>query len=172
MSMVQRLVGPNRLSAMALGDEVGVPPSTLSRWLREAGTVSSMKHSQSKEHRGEPARAVPSKRRSPQERFRLLLEATGLSEDELGAFLRREGLNETQITQWRAAALQGLREPSMRGRSPKDKEIRKLQSELRRKDKALAETAALLVLRGKAEALWGEGGANIRTKSDKRPSRS
>jgi hypothetical protein len=32
-----------------------------------------------------------------------------------------------------------------------------LERELRRKDKALAETAALLTLRKKAQAIWGDG---------------
>jgi len=36
------------------------------------------------------------------------------------------------------------------------KQINQLEKELRRKDKALAETAALLVLRKKANAIWGE----------------
>jgi transposase len=31
-----------------------------------------------------------------------------------------------------------------------------LEQELRRKERALAETAALLVLRKKAQAIWGE----------------
>ena len=40
----------------------------------------------------------------------------------------------------------------------KDKEIRRLQKDLSRKEAALAETAALLVLRKKAEAIWGDSG--------------
>ena len=38
----------------------------------------------------------------------------------------------------------------------KDKRIKELERELRRKDKALAETAALLVLKKKAQAIWGD----------------
>lgn len=38
----------------------------------------------------------------------------------------------------------------------KDKEIKKLQNELKRKEAALAETAALIVLRKKAQAIWGD----------------
>lgn len=42
---------------------------------------------------------------------------------------------------------------------PERKRLRELEKELRRKDRALAEAAALLVLRKKAAAIWGEGGA-------------
>jgi hypothetical protein len=57
-----------------------------------------------------------------------------------------------------------------RRRDPHSKVVRKLEAELRRKDKALAETAALLVLQGKAEALWGGGGDATPRKSGKKPS--
>lgn len=39
----------------------------------------------------------------------------------------------------------------------RDREIKRLEVELRRKEAALAETAALLVLRKKANAIWGDG---------------
>jgi len=47
------------------------------------------------------------------------------------------------------------------GKRPKERNgegqrIRELEAELRRKEKALAETAALLVLKKKAQAIWGE----------------
>ena len=38
------------------------------------------------------------------------------------------------------------------------KKTRRLEKELRRKDKALAEAAALLVLQKKAQAIWGDDG--------------
>ena len=58
-----------------------------------------------------------------------------------------------------------------RGRSPEQKRIRQLERELDRKDKALAETAALLVMLKKAEALWGDEGVGTREKSAKKRSR-
>jgi transposase-like protein len=95
---------------------------------------------------------------SAEERLRVVIESSGLGDDELGAFLRREGLHEVQLEQWRKDALQGL---STRGRksgskSPEKMRIRELEKQLRRKEKALAETAALLVLKKKAAAIWGD----------------
>lgn len=95
---------------------------------------------------------------TPEERLRAVQEANALSDQELGEFLRREGLHEADLTQWRRAALEGLT-PSRERRgkkSPEKKRIAQLEKELRRKDKALAETAALLVLKKKVQAIWGD----------------
>ncbi|MDQ2890478.1 MAG: hypothetical protein M3R65_07970 [Gemmatimonadota bacterium] len=91
------------------------------------------------------------------EKLRVLTETSGLSESDLGALLRREGLHETQLMEWRQAAEAALAEVP-RGRvKPSDETVRdarqtalrikELAREVRRKDKALAETAALLVLK-------------------------
>jgi len=166
LQMVQRLVGPHRVSASALSAEVGVPQSTLSRWLRDARTMGPMTDDTRHDDSHKPPR-----RRSPEERLRVVLEASELEGEELGAFLRAEGVHEAQLAQWRDAALAGVKGASKRkGRSPEAKRIRKLEAEIRRKDKALAETAALVVLQGKAEALWGEGGENTKRKSGKKRS--
>ena len=47
------------------------------------------------------------------------------------------------------------------------RKVRELEKELRRKDKALAEAAALLVLQKKAQALWGDEDDDTGPKSDK-----
>ena len=82
------------------------------------------------------------------------------TEGELGSWLRCKGLTQAHLEQWqealeeRAAAVFAPREPRVSGESRK--RVKELERELRRKDKALAETAALLVLQGKMEALWAE----------------
>jgi hypothetical protein len=89
--------------------------------------------------------------------MRLVLEASRLSEAELGAFLRREGLHEAELDEWRDAMMSGLKPAaSKRARSEEGRRVRELEKELRRKDKALAEAAALLVLQKKVRALWGD----------------
>ena len=86
-----------------------------------------------------------------------VLEAASLSEDALGGFLRRKGLYRTHLEQWRQQMLHGLEVKKRRSKSPaKDRQLRELEKELRRKDAALAETAALLVLKKKAQAIWGD----------------
>ena len=149
--MVQRLSPPGAITAMALSREVGVSQSQLSRWLRSARTVSSVKKDRPSD------RVVPSSSsaRPASEKFRIVMAAAALGPDELGAFLRREGVHEAELEQWRSAvseaaqtALEGGngRAPSRGGDS---KRVKELERELRRKDKALAEAAALLVLQKK-----------------------
>lgn len=170
MKMIHRLTGPERISATALSAEVGVPQSTLSRWLREAATVSSMVKTKNDEAATQPVKRPQDW--SPEERLRVVVAAGELGEAQLGAFLRREGLHEAILTQWRRAALNALKNPGTNARKglQPSRQIRKLEAELRRKDKALAETAALLVLQGKAEALWGGGGGATPKKSGKKSS--
>lgn len=149
--MVQRLSAPNAISAIRLSKEVGVSQSQLSRWLLQARTVASMRE-------GRPSDRVvqaSGSARSASEKLRIVMAAAALGPDDLGAFLRREGVHEAELEQWRAAVLEagqvalegsGGRAP---GRSSEGKRVKELERELRRKDKALAEAAALLVLQKK-----------------------
>ena len=83
---------------------------------------------------------------TPQEKYNLVLEARTLAESELGAFLRRKGVHEAHLTQWRQMMLSALKtqKPQAGGqKSPENRRIRQLENELSRKEKALAEAAAL-----------------------------
>ena len=148
--MIVKMTGPNGRSANSLSKEVGVAQGTLSRWLR-AGKVSPMSE----------RRDGRRKRWSPSEKLRVVMAATAAGESGLGELLRREGLHEADIESFReevmSAAAEGFeaRRPKRRGVSPEQKRIRALEKELLRKEKALAEAAALLVLRGKMQAFFG-----------------
>ena len=149
-TMVRRMAGPNGLTASALERETAIPQETLSRWLRAAGSVASMTES------NEPAERRPSDI-SAEEIFVIVTEAAGLSDEELGAYLRGKGLHATHLEQWRAQIMAGLTAPARRpARSAEVQRIKELERELRRKDKALAETAALLVLQKKMREIWGD----------------
>ena len=84
------------------------------------------------------------------EKLQAVIEAAGFPEAELGSFLRRQGLHEAQLQQWRQQVLAGLEQGlsrSSKKSTPEVRRLRELERELARKDKALAETAALLVLK-------------------------
>jgi len=157
--MVERLTGPRKISAHALAKEVGVGQPTLSLWLRAAGTLP-----------GVTDEAKRPNEWSPQEKLAAVMEAAAVSEYELGVWLRQKGLTEEHLRQWRqalaerACAVFAPREP--RASSESRKRVQELERELRRKDKALAETAALLVLQGKMQALWEDEDASTRQSSD------
>lgn len=100
------MAAPGGPSANALAAEVGVAQSTLSRWLREASTVSPVprkKKRQAAVSSSQGAGSSPKPRRpqdwSPEEKMRVLREADGLDGAELGALLRREGVHEAQLDQ-------------------------------------------------------------------------
>lgn len=157
--MVQRMAGQEGISATALSQEVGVSQSTLSRWLREHRVP-----------RVEPmTNEKRSGSRSPMDKLRLVLEASELEEKDLGAFLRREGLHETQLREWVDAATAALsstgKRKGKRKASPETKRIRELEKDLGRKEKALAEVTALLTLKKKLETLLGDEGDDTGTRS-------
>jgi transposase-like protein len=160
--------GTDPISAHALSQEVGVAQSTLSRWLRMASTVQPMGG-----HQSDSGHEPKSTRRwTAAEKLRVVAAASSLSEEELGTFLRREGLHEAQLEDWRQQAHEALGNTGKR-RKPKasaeDKKIRALEKELRRKEKALAEVAALLTLKKKADAIWGDEDDNTPSRSGERP---
>jgi hypothetical protein len=91
------------------------------------------------------------------EKFRVLIQSNGLSEEELGIFLRKEGLHSHQLGEWKADILKAL-EPVRRPRTTdgSGQRIRELEKDLHRKDKALAEASALLILQKKVNLIWGK----------------
>ena len=157
--MVRRLAVPNPQSFTRVATETRIPQSTLSRWLQEAGK------SVSKSRKSKPPEASssqPAEARRPQditglERARFVVEASALSGEARGAYLREHGLHEAQLQAW-TRALEAPREvaPSSTTKAYA-KRIKQLETELARKDKALAETAALLVLKKKVALYFGEG---------------
>ena len=97
---------------------------------------------------------------SAEEKLAALLEYERLSEEERGKFLRGKGLHEVHLARWKKEILEGLKLKPFAGgkKDPQRKRIAALEKELRRKEAALAEAAALLVLKKKADAIWGELG--------------
>lgn len=159
--MVEKMAGVNGRSANSLSEEVGVHQSTLSRWLDQAGTLKNMRKKRTTRKRGNGRPAKRPQDWAAQEKLEVVLEAASLSEEDLGEFLRRKGLHQAQLDEWHELMTKGaLEELGSRRRrrksSPEAKRIRELEKELRRKDKALAETAALLVLKKKVDAIWGD----------------
>lgn len=151
--MVRRMVGPSAVSANALSGEVGVSQTALSRWLRDAGNVGRMTRPTNR-----PGKGPGKKQWTASEKLRAVVEAATRSEKDLGEFLRREGLHEAEVQRWRAAAeaaLGGLSQ-ARHQKAVDAKRMKALERELRRKEKALAEAAALLVLKKKVQDIWGD----------------
>ena len=92
----------------------------------------------------------------------VVIETSALNEEGLAEYCRQKGLYPEQVKTWKQDCLAGFestptRKPQALKQSKSDrKQIRKLEKELRRKERALAETAALLVLRKKLNAFYEE----------------
>ncbi len=148
------MLGPNAVSAHALGQEVGISQPTLSRWLRETATFAAME----KRDKKPAAKAKRPQDWTPEEKLRAVAETLGVEGEALGEYLRRSGIHREQLEQWRGSAKAALEKPAAAQKAKGEaKRIKELERELRKKEKALAETAALLVLRKKVNALWGDG---------------
>jgi len=99
---------------------------------------------------------------SSRDKFAAVLQTASMSEAELAEYCRAKGLHTTQLAAWRAVCEQANDVDSATTAQMKsaakaaDKRERQLAKELARKEKALAEAAALLVLRGKLVARYGE----------------
>lgn len=151
-SVVKRMIPPNPVSVSQLAKETGVSDVTLYKWRKDY------------RNRGI---AVPGDSKSPacwtaEDKLAVVIETAAMNEVQLSEYCRSKGLYAEQIEQWKAAALAGYQHSEQvdkekaRSRQEDKKKINKLESELRRKEKALAETAALLVLSKKCEAIWGD----------------
>lgn len=159
-SLIARLLPPENASVPALSDETGIPKDTLYGWRiqarRRAGVA--------------PGQLPPGGTPSNEEKFAIVLETSTFNELELGEYCRRKGLYPEQIAHWKDAFIQGASPAASRAERDQVQQqartIKQLQSELHRKDRALAEAAALLVLEKKAQALWTE------PEDEKSPSRS
>jgi len=152
--LVQRMAGPEGISVSELSDETGVSRAALYRWQHAASNLDGM-------NRGKRAQGghQSNKKWTPEKKFRVLIEASQFSDQELGTYLRSEGVHDATLLQWRDAATAALAATSKRRstkKSPDAKKVVLLERELLRKDTALAEMAALITLKKKVLAIWGD----------------
>ena len=95
---------------------------------------------------------------SAEAKLAVVLETQPLNEAEKAKYCREKGLYPEQIERWRLACLSGMssKEPSNEPLKEARNEIKRLKRRVERKDRALAESASLLVLSKKFRALWEE----------------
>ena len=136
-----RMLPPESASPQAVAREIGVGVDTLERWRSES-------------------LSKPTKEKvwTAAARFEAVITTAAMDEATRSAWCRQNGVYPQQLQQWKASAVQSLAAPEEARASPSQtkedkRRIKELEREVRRKDKALAETAALLVLSKKCEAI-------------------
>lgn len=139
------MMPPENVPVSALARETGITEQTLYVWRREAKGKGFAVPGDGKNAEGW----------SSEDKFAVVLETAPLNAAELAEYCRRKGLYPEQIAAWRASCVAananaGEQAREQRQQSKEDKQrIKQLEKELHRKEKALAEAAALLVLRKK-----------------------
>ncbi len=141
---VARLLPPQSAAVEAVAREVGIGARTLERW-REAV--------QSRPARGRAWTAAG--------RLEVVISTAAMDEAGRSAWCREHGMYPLELDKWRASATAALAEPEEARASPQatrqdKKRIKELERDLLRKDRALAETAALLVLSKKVAAIFNK----------------
>ena len=151
-SILWRIMPPNSESIARIAKEEGISEQTLRNWQKRAR----------RDGYAAPGTDAQSEKWSTQDKFVIVVETASMNESELAEYARKKGLYVEQIKAWRDACMNAnggiAKEAARLNRALRDsqKERRKLERELHRKEKALAEAAALLVLRKKARAIWGD----------------
>ena len=142
-AVLKRMLPPNNMAIRQLSQEEGISEATLHNWRAEARSKGQLM----------PNADAGPEGWSSRDKFSAVLETAALNETDLAEYCRKRGLYPAQIAAWRLACEQANdwdRASSARlGRATKEekKRVKDLERELARKDRALAETAALLVLR-------------------------
>ena len=151
-AILKKLLPPYSMSVKEVSEEEGISTATLYHWrqqLRRSGAAV-------------PNSNTSSEQWSAQTKLAIVAETYSMTESELSQYCREKGLFPEQIQSWRSECMQGFKsskeqEAEAKKQAKADKlEIKDLKKDLRLKEKALAETAALLVLRKKLRAFYGE----------------
>jgi transposase-like protein len=149
-ALVRRMLS-GEMSIAALARESGVTEMTLYRWRDRVKT--------------KDADVVKRKKQdklSAAQKLAVVAETAQLGEAELSEYCRKKGVYPEQVKAWREQAEAAISGAMVSGKEHREaikqvqRQRQELERELRRKEKALAETAALLTLRKKAAAIWGE----------------
>ena len=143
--ILARLLPPESAEIGAVAAETGVSVQTLERWREDAQT--------------RPARGLAW---SAGARLEAVITVAAMDEAGKNAWCRAHGVYPAELDKWRSSATMALAEPEDVRATPQatrqdKKRIKELERELLRKDRALAETAALLVLSKKVAAIFNKG---------------
>lgn len=148
-SAVEKLLNRGTRPVDEILRETGISSPALYRWKLELANNNGMEKTSKRPQD-----------RSVEEVLRLFIEYEKTAEDKRGEFLRKEGLHTEHIESWVEQIKIALRPARQTAATHSElvtnrRKIKDLEREIGRKDKALAEASALLILKKKAELIWG-----------------
>jgi len=160
-SILKKVFVDNGKGVTEVAREVGIPSSTIFTWINRmknknanVSTNNIVSSAQDDSQSGKPVKPY-----SKAAKFDLLVQYFSLDKDSRGGFLRKHGLYSMELESWKhefIGSLTGVASAKQKPRKKDLQKIKQLERDLRRKDKALAEASALLILKKKADLLWGK----------------
>jgi transposase len=157
-SVLSKALAPNAPGVVELAKEFNIPKATIYTWLSNM----------SNKNKKEAGIQQRPKDCSPVFKLQAVIDTIGKTEQEQSAYCRSKGIYSNHLEEWKQQILESLgasisttnsTASSKASKIEKQKiqdEVSLLKRDLNRKDKALAELTALLVLKKKADLLWGE----------------
>ena len=150
--VVRKMMPPNAMSVAQVSLDTTISQKTLYKW----------RNQYRKEGKAVPADPSNPEGWSGENKLAVVIETAALNKQELSEYCRRKGLYAEQVARWREAAIAGNEshpghnKADQRALQNERNKTRNLEKDLRRKEKALAEAAALLILQKKSLSIWGE----------------
>lgn len=145
---VAKLINRGTKTVEAIADELGTSSKNLYRWKKELSEVPMKKKTKS------------SNDWTPEQKLEAIIKTASMTELELGEYLRSNGLHSSDLESFKSDALAGFKSKGRPKLDPELTQLRKekkaLQKDLKKKDKALAEYSARVILLKKSHEIWGE----------------
>ena len=145
-STIQKIMMPGGPSIMEIAEKTGVHHTSIRQWKRKYVNRVAMKKTK--------------KCWTPEEKLQAINETSAMSEHELGEYLRKNGLHSADLKEWKRASLAALKSVGRPKKDPEVFDLRKekkdLERNLNRKDKALAEMSARVILLKKRNLIFGD----------------
>ena len=129
---------------MQMSEKLDIHHTSIRNWIKLYANSSSMKKS---------------KDWTPESKLEVVIKTAAMSENELGEYLRSNGLHSSEIEAWKQDFLSAQKSAGRPKLDPELAELRnkekELSKDLRRKDRALAEMSARIILLKKSRLLFG-----------------
>ncbi|ANU09699.1 transposase [Planococcus antarcticus DSM 14505] len=151
-AILKRMMPPQNESVKSITEDLGISKQTLYKWRKQARSAG----------QATPGNDQASERWNSEDKFLVVLETYAMTQTELAEYCRKKGLYKEQIDAWRISCLGAntgeINQTKRLSQELKEEKRRtaEVEKDLRKKEKALAEAAALLLLRKKARAIWGD----------------
>lgn len=148
--LLAKVFSPNAPSRLELARRANIPYPTLVTWITMSKKKQKVKF---KNH------SIRPKDKTAEAKFQAVSDTLQMTEEERGAYCRKHGFYTHHLEEWKKQIFTGLETTCSKEQKKENNkvvdEIKKLNRDLHRKDKALAEVSALLILKKKADLLWG-----------------